>query len=144
MKGLYFDSAYVAKCYLEEPDSDRVRKTVQTAEIIYCSALCIAEISCTLHRAVREKIITRHHASYLRQAFWEDLSLGIVQLIPLSENILRVVEAVVARLPPAIFLRSGDAVHLASAQTEGFPEIWTNDRHMLRAAPHFEMVGRSV
>jgi predicted nucleic acid-binding protein len=144
LKGLYLDSAYLAKCYLEEPDSDKVRKRVLTSEIVCCSALCIAEVSCTLHRAVREKIIGRGHATYLRQTFFSDLSLGIVQLIPVSENILRVVDAVIAKLPSTIFLRAGDAVHLASAQSEGFQEIWSNDRHMLRAASNFGIIGRSV
>jgi predicted nucleic acid-binding protein len=41
-------------------------------------------------------------------------------------------------------LRAGDAIHLASARHEGFSEIWTNDRHMLKAASHFGLAGRSV
>jgi predicted nucleic acid-binding protein len=128
---------------LDDPDSDKVRDFVQAVEIVYSSALCIAEVSCALHRAVREKTVTKERASHLRQTFSEDLSQGVV-LIPVSESILRVVEAVVANLPPTIFIRAGDAVHLASAQNAGFPEIWTNDRHMLRAASNFGIVGRSV
>src|SRR5439155_7014008 len=99
--------------------SDRVRKKLQSAEIMYCSALCIAEMSCTLHRGVREQIITRGHASSLVETFSRDLSRGLIQLIPVSESILRVVEAVVPNLPPTIFIRAGDAVHLASAQSAG-------------------------
>ena len=144
MKSPYLDSAYLAKCYLEEPDSGKVRAFVQKAEVVYCSALCLAEVSCSLHRAVRERIITKDHASHLQHAFSGHVSESIVQLIPVSENILRVVEAVVAKLPTAVFLRAGDAVHLATAKQEGFPEIWSNDRHMLRAASHFGIVGRSV
>jgi hypothetical protein len=102
-----------------------------------------AEVSCTLHRAVREKVITTYHASDLLQTFSGDLSLGLVQLIPVSESILRVVEAVFANLSPTIFIRAGDTVHLASAQSAGFPEIRSNDRHMLRATSNFGIVGRS-
>jgi predicted nucleic acid-binding protein len=80
----------------------------------------------------------------MRQAFSSDSSNGIVQLIPVSEIILRAVETVASRLPSATFLRASDAVHLASAQLEGFAEIWTNDRHMLKAAPHFGLAGRSI
>ena len=141
---LYFDSAYLVKCYLEDPDSSKVRKLVQRAEIVSSSALCIAEVSCALHRAVREKSITKNEASHVRRTFFEDVSLGILRLIPVSEGILRTVEAVVAKLPQTIFLRAGDAVHLASAQQEGFSKIWSNDRHMLRAAPHFGVTGCSV
>jgi predicted nucleic acid-binding protein len=140
----YFDSAYLAKCYLEEPDSAKIREFVQTVEIVYSSALCLAEVSCSLHRAVRERIISKDHASYLRKAFSGHLSAGIVQLIPISESILRTVETVVVKLPSTIFLRAGDAVHLATAKHEGFSEIWSNDRHMLRAASNFGIAGRSV
>lgn len=47
-------------------------------------------------------------------------------------------------LPPGQFLRAGDAVHLLTAQSLGEPEIWTADKHMLSAAPHFGLTGRSV
>ena len=144
MKSPYFDSAYLAKCYLEEPDSVKIRRFVQTAEIVYSSALCIVEVSCSLHRAVREKIITKDHASHLRLAFSGHLSAGVIQLIPVSDGILRMVETVVARLPTTIFLRAADAIHLGSAKSEGFEAIWSNDRHMLRAASNFGVVGRSV
>lgn len=36
-----------------------------------------------------------------------------------------------------------DAVHLATAQQIGESEVWTNDRHMLAAAPYFGLRGRS-
>lgn len=144
MKNVYFDSAYLVKCYIEEPDSSRVFALARSMEAVYSSALCIAELACTLHRGVREKIITREYADHAREAFSGDSSRGIVQLISLSEDILRAVETVTARLPPTIFLRAGDAIHLASAHHEGFTEIWTNDRHMLKAAPHFGLDGRSI
>ena len=140
----YFDSAYLAKCYLQDPDSGKVRKMVQRVEAICSSALSIAEVSCALHRAIREKAATRDEAAHLRATFLEDVSSGVLLLIPVSEDILRTVETVVSKLPTTMFLRAGDAIHLASAQVEGFSEIWSNDRHMLRAASHFGVVGRSV
>jgi predicted nucleic acid-binding protein len=144
LRSLYFDSAYLAKCYLADPDSHRVRKLVQSAEAIYSSALCIAEVSCALHQAVREKSIARQQASSLQQTLLEDVSIGIVQLVPISEVILRSVEAVVAKLPSTVFLRAGDAIHLATAQHSGFQDVWTNDRHMLKAATHFGITGCCV
>jgi len=33
---------------------------------------------------------------------------------------------------------------LVTAADSGFREVWTNDRHMLAAAPYFELAGRSV
>jgi len=44
---------------------------------------------------------------------------------------------------PDLFLRTADAVHLATAQQIGESDVWTNDRHMLAAAPYFGLRGRS-
>ena len=41
-------------------------------------------------------------------------------------------------------LASGDAVHLATALEIGELEVWTSDRHMLAAAPHFGLIGRTA
>ena len=97
-----------------------------------------------LHRSVRERTITRDEASHLRATFLLDVSTGTMKMIPVTDIILRAVEATVARMPDTVFLRASDAVHLASAQHEGFTEIWSNDRHMLKAASHFGLAGRSV
>jgi predicted nucleic acid-binding protein len=140
----YFDSAYLAKCYLKDPESNKVRELVKRVQQVYSSALCIAEVSCALHRSVRERMITRDEASHLRATFLLDVSTGTMKMIPVTDIILRTVEATVARMPDTVFLRASDAVHLASAQLEGFAEIWTNDRHMLKAAPHFGLTGRSI
>jgi predicted nucleic acid-binding protein len=43
-----------------------------------------------------------------------------------------------------MYLRAGDAIHLAAAQGAGFTEIWSNDRHLLQAAPAFGLTGKSV
>jgi len=47
-------------------------------------------------------------------------------------------------LPRSLYLRAGDAVHLAAAQSAGFSEIWSNDRRVLEAAPAFGLTGKSV
>jgi predicted nucleic acid-binding protein len=43
-----------------------------------------------------------------------------------------------------VFLRSGDTLHLACAEEYGFQEVYTNDRHMLKAARHFHLTGMNV
>ena len=144
MKKIYFDSAYLVKCYLTDPDSERVRKLATGAGAIFSSSFCLAEVACAVQRALREKSITANQASEVRRAFALHLREGAITLIPVSDSILYSVQASVATMPANLFLRSGDALHLASAQVEGFSEIWSNDRHMLRAASHFGVAGRSV
>lgn len=141
---LYFDTAYLGKCYWNEPDGRLVRELARRADGLYSSAICIAEMACLVHRKVREGPIT-HADAYVRQdLFLDDLNNGVVTAIPVTEWLLRRVEATTRALPLSCYLRTIDAVHLVTAADSGFVEVWTNDRHMLAAAPHFGLVGRSV
>jgi predicted nucleic acid-binding protein len=144
LTGVYFDSAYLVKCYLSDPDSEKVRKLFIRAGTVSSSALCLAEVACAAHRGVREKSITESQAADIPLLFASHIRDGIIILIPVSDAILHAVQSFLATLPASTFLRAGDAVHLASAKHEGFAEIWTNDRHMLKAAPHFGLTGRSI
>ena len=47
-------------------------------------------------------------------------------------------------IPSTVFVRSGDALHLACAEEHGFAQVYTNDRHMLEAARYFNVTGVNV
>jgi predicted nucleic acid-binding protein len=141
---LYFDTAYVAKCYLNENDSGPVRELAFSADGLYSSAWCIAELACVFQRYIRESQLTRAQATRLRDFFLADVQDGIWSLVPISERFLFRVEALIRGLHHSVYLRAGDAVHLAAAQSAGFTEIWSNDRHLLKAAPAFGLTGKSV
>lgn len=141
---LYLDSAYVAKSYVDEPDSAKVCSLVRREAALYSSALCLAEVACALHRHVREGSLTRQQVSRLAAIFRADVDEGVWLLLPVSDALLRKVEIATQSLPRDVFLRAGDVIHLVSARDAGFAEIWTNDRHLLAAAPHFGLQGRTV
>lgn len=141
---MYFDSAYLVKVYVADPDSDRVRKLATSTATVYSSALCMAEFACAMLRVQREKSVSANQAADARVAFLSHIRVGLITLVPVSEGILHSVQAFVETMPTNLFLRVGDAIHLASAHHEGFAEIWSNDRHMLKAAPHFGITGRSI
>jgi predicted nucleic acid-binding protein len=141
---LYFDSSYVVKCYLNDPDSERVRDLVRTPVPLYSSALCIPEVSCAIHRRYRERQLTRVQARTLLAAFRSHVELGTWTLVPLSESLLWEVHEALRELKGTVFIRSGDATHLVSARAAGFAQIWTNDRHMLDAARLFNLTALSV
>lgn len=141
---MYLDTAYVAKCYLNEPDSDAVRALVQGVTGLTSSALCRAEMACVLHRHVRESNLTKRQAARLHALFLGDVRRGIWFLQPVSSDILLQVEASVMALRKEVPIRAADAVHLVSARSAGFRDIWTNDRHMLAAARRFGLRGRSA
>jgi predicted nucleic acid-binding protein len=141
---LYFDTAYLGKCYWNEPDGSLVRELAQRADGLYSSAICIAEMACLAHRKVREGPVTPADAMIRRNLFLEDVSTGVVTAVPVTDRLLLKVEAATRILPQSCYLRTFDALHLVTAVDSGFLEVWTNDRHMLAAAPHFGLAGRSV
>ena len=141
---LYFDAAYVAKFYLNEPDSSAVPGLAEQAEAVHSSEWCVAEMACALHRQVRERVRTGSETAEIRKSFREDLAGGVWVLEPVTRALIEEVDAVVQALPPNVFLRAGDALHLASARAARFRDIWSNDRHLLKAARRFGLKGRSV
>lgn len=142
---LYLDSAYIAKCYLNEPDADRVRDLVRGATGLTSSAWCRAELACILRRHVREGGLTRRQARELHSLFLGDVREGVWSLLPVSADLLGALETRLRRMRRRdIYLRAGDALHLTTAVENGFREIWTNDRHMLAGARSFGLRGRSV
>ena len=141
---LYFDTTHLGKCYWNEPDGRLVRELAQRADGLYSSAICIAEMAYLAHRKVREGPITPADAVVRQDLFLEDVTNGVITAVPVTERLLRRVEAATRALPPSCYLRTFDALHLVTASDAGFGEVWTNDRHMLAAAPHFGLAGRSV
>ena len=62
----------------------------------------------------------------------------------MTSELLEKARTAVVDIPSTIVLRAGDALHLACAEEQGFQEVYTNDRHMLEAAPHFHLTGANV
>jgi predicted nucleic acid-binding protein len=61
-----------------------------------------------------------------------------------TSELLEQARKAVLDLPSTVFVRSGDALHLACAEEQGFQQVYTNDRHMLKAARHFHLTGVNV
>ena len=142
---LYLDSAYIAKCYLNEPDAERVRALVRDQNGLASSAWCRAELACVFRRHVREGSLKAAQARALHAMFLEDVGAGAWNLLPVTSELLEGLESKLSKLRKRdLFLRAGDAVHLVTAAEAGFREVWTNDRHMLSAARSFGLKGRSV
>jgi hypothetical protein len=140
---VYFDSSYIAKFYFNEPESTRVRELVRTADTIHSSLWALAEFHAVIHRRLREGASSPGDARDLSSRFSEHVREGLWKLIPVNEALLRTTSALMVSAPPDLFIRTADAVHLATAQQIGESEVWTNDRHMLAAAPYFGLRGRS-
>jgi predicted nucleic acid-binding protein len=64
--------------------------------------------------------------------------------MPVTDALLRRTATLIRSLPQHVPLRAGDAIHLATALNASETEIWTNDRHLLAAAVHTGIAGKSV
>jgi predicted nucleic acid-binding protein len=141
---VYLDSAYLAKFYVNEPDSAVVRAAIGRGNERVTSMWVLAEMTCILHRHIREGALSAEQAQTLRERFLEHVEQGVWTLVPVTEGILRRCHQMVSTLPGGVFLRAGDAVHLTTARELNEQAIWTNDRHLLAAAPFFGLEGRKV
>jgi len=141
---VYLDTSYIAKFYFNEPESPRVRKLVRTADAIRSSVWALAELHGVIHRRLREGSLSPIDAQELSSRFYQHVREGLWKLLPVPEALLRRTSVLIVSAPPDLFVRTADAVHLTSAHEAGEQEVWTNDRHMLAAAAHFGLTGRSV
>ena len=74
----------------------------------------------------------------------EDEENGVWQWFGVTSELLEKARTAVLEVPSTVFLRAGDALHLACAQEQGFHDVYTNDRHMLQAAQYFQLTGVNV
>lgn len=141
---IYFDTAYLAKCYLNEHGSDAVRKLAAESGRIACCAFGQLELAATIHRNLREGKITRHQCRIIFAQIDLDESNHICTWLPVSSDLLVTSAAKFRALKPTTYLRSADALHLTCATKHGFKEIFSNDRHLLAAASAFKINGRNA
>ncbi len=141
---MYLDTSYIAKFYFNEPESPQVRELVRGADTIHSSLWALAEFHAVVHRRLREGSSSPRDARDLASRFSEHVEEGLWNLIPVNEALLRRTSALMVSAPLDLFLRTADAVHLATAREIGERDVWTGDRHMLAAASYFGLTGRCV
>lgn len=138
---IYFDAAYIAKFYLDEPDSEAVRVLADEAGEVACSLHGKIEVLSVFHRKLRERAFTARMFSIVCEQFETDCEAVLWEWLPLTSAIIAGLSRRIPHLPASVFLRAADALHLASAAEKGLAEIYSNDRRLLTAAPHFGLRG---
>lgn len=141
---IYFDAAYIAKFYLDEPDSDAVRSLAEADGEVACCLHGRVEVLIAFHRKFREGAFTSKIFAAVANQFDADCESAVWLWLPLSTKLIMSVSERIRHLERGVFVRSADALHLASASEQGFREIYSNDRHLLAAATHFGLRGVSV
>lgn len=144
MKSLYFDATYFGKLYWREPGSRDVLDCAGSADELVCAAHGRAEFYSIGLRKVREGLCVPSALRAVFAQFNADVAAGEIRLVPLCDGILDRVESAFTSAPSTTYLRAADAIHLASAAESGFAEIYSNDKHLLAAAPLFGICGVNV
>jgi len=99
---MYLDSAYIAKFYVNEPDSAAVRAAIRRAGSLVSSAWSIGEVTCVFHRHAREGALSQAQCRELSRAFLEHGDAGVLSLAPVSESLLRRMSLLVSAAPRSV------------------------------------------
>lgn len=141
---IYFDTSYIVKCYLNEAGSAEVRELAESAPGLGSCLHGRAEFWAAVKRNVREKLITPDEAAVTFERFEADEASGVWRWFSIERPLVERTCQRLASAPDSVFLRAADALHLASAEEQGFTEIYTHDGHVLAAASIFGIAGRDV
>ena len=144
MNQLFFDATYIGKLHWREPGSAEVLTCAATADELVCSLHGRAEFYAMGFRKVREGLAAPSTVQAVFAQFNADVAAGVIRLLLLTEAIVDRIESVFATAPATTYLRAADALHLATAAEHGFEEIYSNDKHLLAAAPLFGLRGVNV
>ncbi|TAN21053.1 MAG: PIN domain-containing protein [Acidobacteria bacterium] len=138
---IYFDAAFIAKCYLNEAGADIIRGLARQQETIASCELSRIEVDSVFRRHWRERRLTPEGVELAQGGFVRDESAGVWRWLPLNSGLVEAARRTLERLPEEVVLRAGDALHLACARQHGFAEIYSNDRRILEAARWFGLEG---
>ena len=141
---IYLDSAYIAKFYLTEADSPRVKSLAENEGRVCCSIIGRVEVAQVFHCKFREGHINKADTRALFAQFESDCITGLWIWLPLTEDLIAETVIAFRRLQHAMPLRTADAIHLTTAKQHGIAVIYTNDQRMLAATGFFKLSGKSV
>ena len=141
---IYLDTSYIAKCYLQEPGSAEVLAWIEGKSGLSCCHHGRLELVSAVKRHVRERRLSASDALRTFRFLEADERQGLWCWIPLTEDLVRRACERIRTVPDDVFLRSADALHLTCAAEHGFESVYSHDRHLLAAAPHFGLGGHDL
>ena len=103
---IYFDTAYIARGYLNEPGADRVREVAYGADGLASCKLARLEFASILRRHVREHHVTRREMTAIVKELEEDESNGVWQWCGVTSELLEKARKAVLDLPGTAFKMS--------------------------------------
>ncbi len=142
---IYLDSSYLVKLYLHEHGSEEVEAWLssQTGQVVCCLHGRL-ELIAALKRQQREDKLTEAQLRATVKRLEQEEKAGVIRWLPIDSILMESACARMQRFPPSVFLRAADALHLACAADAGLKQVYSHDRHLLAAAPHFGLKGLDI
>ncbi len=134
---MYFDSCYIAKFYLAEPDSANAIAFAKSNANVGCLLIGKAEVIAVFHRKLRESVVVVSGFHLPCDRFESDCPSGLWRWRPVDDELLRLSATRFRGLSATTFLRSADGLRLTCAAEPGCTAIHTSDPHMIAAASAF-------
>jgi predicted nucleic acid-binding protein len=138
---IYFDTAFIVRLFVEEPGYEIVRAVASPQDSVQSSIVGKIETETGFHRKIREGTYDRRALLEVNRQMSDNVAEGLLFWLPLTAGVIDRLHDTFLHLPANVFLRTGDAIHLATAAEAGFKEIYSNDRHLLAAAHLFKLKG---
>lgn len=128
----YFDTSCLVKRYILEAGSRLIAERFDKADLIATSNLTFAEIYATIFRLCRDGYLDREGKQRILERFGDDWK--IMSVIPLQDEILGLIPALIAKSP----VTGADAIHLATVASllaKGLPCLFVcSDTRLVNAA----------
>ena len=133
----YWDSSALVKLYVQELDSTEFRELAVNASRVATGSLTRHEVRTVFRRREAEGVLPSGEAAALYDELTADIAAADIVIQPETADMERefgtVLEACFSQKPPT-FIRTNDALHLASAKVAGELEFITADMRQRAAA----------
>ena len=140
----YIDTSYIVKCYLNESGSSAVLDWLEGKSGLCCSLHGRLELWSAVNRHYREGRLDSKQYNIVFNSIKTDEDSLIWTWLPITKEIVALACNTVKAISDPPFLRSADALHLASAAGNGFKSVYSHDKIMLESAKHFGLKGFDI
>jgi predicted nucleic acid-binding protein len=130
---MYLDTSVVVKLYTREADSSACERILEGHRLV-SSELLYAELWSALLAKERAGVLTSDRRLMAWELFESHLIDEFIALLPLDGLIVRDAAEIMAKVHPAVPLRTLDALHLATFGGIESGPIFTRDKRMMNAA----------
>jgi predicted nucleic acid-binding protein len=137
---MFCDTSTLLKYYADEAESAAVRVRLGEAEEVVLSALGRVEIMSAFYQRLSKHLWHQKQFSKMVNQFEKDNLQGVWEWLPIDNAVIEYSARVYLQLPPGLFLRASDCIHIATAVRSNHSKIHTHDQRQAKAAEALGLV----